>query len=374
MLNNFFDTVFLDNTYRQYAWLLGVLLFVFLFKKYISKLISLLLFRLVKKTRAGKMTEEFLELSLKPVQYLIILNTLYFGFCSLSFPERWKLEFGGIELHNFVFGIYKFLLIVAVAFLFARLAEFITRVFKNKTSLTDDPWDDQLVVFLREVLKVLIWLIAVFCILSIVFRVNLASLLAGAGIAGLALAFAAQESLQNIFGSIAIFSEKPFVVGDLIEVDGITGTVVKVGFRSTRIRAVDTSYMTVPNKNIVNNKLSNLKRRTSRRIQFNLSLSYDTGKEQLEKIITAIKKYGNEHPKKNDEVNVGLYNFGTYAIDIIVEFHLVYEEWEAYIETRNDVLFSILDIVKLNNAQIAYPTQLLKIDKEISLFGGEKIQ
>ncbi|MBC8046945.1 MAG: mechanosensitive ion channel [Fimbriimonadaceae bacterium] len=374
MLLYFFDRVFLDNTYRQYAWLFGILLFVIIFKRYISKLISLLLFRLAGKTYAGKMTEEFLSLILKPLQYLIILNTIYFGFSSLAFPEIWKVEFGGIQLQNFIIGIYTFFLILCVAFLFSRLAEFITRVLKSKAALTEDPWDDQLVAFFRDVLKVFIWFIAIFSILSIVFHVNLASLLAGAGIAGIALAFAAQESLQNIFGSIAIFSEKPFVVGDLVEVDGVTGKVVKVGFRSTRIRSVDTSYMTIPNKNIVNNKLSNLKRRTSRRIQFNLGLNYDTTKEQLEKIISEIKKYANEHPKKNDEVNVGLYNFGTYAIEIMVEIHLEYEAWDKYIETRNEVLFSILGIVKNNKAVIAYPTQILKIENEKFLFGGEKIQ
>lgn len=374
MLLNFFDTIFLDNTYRQYAWLMGVLLFVIIFKTYISKLISLLLFRLAAKTHAGKMTEEFLSLILKPLQILIILNTLYFGLSTLQFPEAWKTELGGIQLQSFIFGTYKLLLIISVAFLFSRLAEFITRVLKTKAAQTEDPWDDQLVAFLRDVLKVFIWCIAVFCILSIVFHVNLASLLAGAGIAGIALAFAAQESLQNIFGSIAIFSEKPFVVGDLVEVDGVTGKVVKVGFRSTRIRSMDTSYMTIPNKNIVNNKLSNLKRRTSRRIQFNLGLSYDTSKEQLEQIIAELKKYTQEHPKRNDEANIGLYNFGSYAIEIMFEVHLQYEEWEAYIQTRNDLMFHVLEIVKHHNAQIAYPTQILKIDKDISLFGGEKMQ
>lgn len=310
------------------------------------------------------MTEEFLSLILKPLQLLIILNTLYFGLSTLQFPEVWKTELGGIQLQGLIFGTYKFLLIISIAFLFSRLAEFITRVLKTKAAQTEDPWDDQLVAFLRDVLKVFIWCIAVFCILSIVFHVNLASLLAGAGIAGIALAFAAQESLQNIFGSIAIFSEKPFVVGDLVEVDGVTGKVVKVGFRSTRIRSMDTSYMTIPNKNIVNNKLSNLKRRTSRRIQFNLGLSYDTSKEQLQNIIEEIKNYANNHPKKNDEINVGLFNFGTYAIEIMVEMHFLYEEWDKYIQTRNEVLFAILDIVKNNKASIAYPTQILKIDGE----------
>lgn len=363
MLLNFFDTIFLGNTFRQYAWLLGVLIFVIIFKRYISKIISLLLFKLVQKSRAGKMTEQFLSLILKPLQYLIILNTIYFGFSELKYPEELNGEFGGIYFHSFLYSCYKFLLILSVAWLLSRLSEFITIVLKQKAEETEDPWDDQLIVFLRDVLKLIIWFIAVFSILAIVFHVNIASLIAGAGIAGIALAFAAQESLQNIFGSIAIFSEKPFVVGDLIDVDGVSGTVVKVGFRSTRIRTLDTAYMTIPNKNIVNNKLSNLKRRTSRRIQFNLPLSYQTSKEQIEKITSEIKVYGENHPKKNDEVNVGLANFSTFAIEIFVELHMQYELWDEFVKTRNEILFKVMEIVKNNHAEFANQSQVIQLQK-----------
>jgi MscS family membrane protein len=364
MLLDFLNTIFLDNTLRKYAWLLGTIIFVILFKKYISRVISLLLFRLVQRTQAGKMTEDFLALTLKPIEYLIILNTIYFGFSTLKYPEKWKIEFGGIALQYFILGFYKLLLILAFAFLFSRVAEFITRVLKHRAAQTDDPWDDQLVIFLRDVFKVIIWCIACFCALSIVFHVNLASLLAGAGIAGLALAFAAQESLQNIFGSIAIFSEKPFVIGDLISVDGITGKVIKVGFRSTRIRTLDTGYMTIPNKIIVNNKLENLTRRASRRIQFILGIAYSTTKQQMESLIADLKAYGENHPKRNDETSVAFYNFGAYALEIWIEMHLNYEEWETYLQTRNEALFALYGIIEKNQVKIAYPTQVVKIESD----------
>ncbi|MFZ1591378.1 MAG: hypothetical protein WAT27_04800, partial [Chitinophagales bacterium] len=126
------------------------------------------------------------------------------------------------------------------------------------------------------------------------------------------------------------------------------------------IRTIDTSYMTIPNKNIVNNKLSNLTRRTSRRVMLNLGLSYNTTSEQLSTIVKQIKLYGENHPKRNDEINVAVNNFGTYAIEVMVEMHFQYEEWELYVNTRNEVLLSINDIIKNNNAEFAVQTGVVK--------------
>lgn len=115
--------------------------------------------------------------------------------------------------------------------------------------------------------------------------------------------------MQNLFGSIAIFTEKPFVVGDFVEVDGMQGTVEKVGFRSTRVRTMDKIFVTVPNKNIVNNKMSNLALRGSRRIQITIGLTHSTSNKTIHEIINALSRHAESHPKRNDRYIVTLYNF-----------------------------------------------------------------
>lgn len=359
-MQQFFNTEFLHNTMRQWCWLAGVIVFVIIFKRYISKFISLLLFKIVERTFAGDLVEEFLRLILKPLQYFIVLQTIYFGFKTLNYPFVETDEVVKQYIINFLYGTYRFLLILNAAWIISRIGDFFVLVLKHRAEKTEDPWDDQIVVFLKEIIRVLVWTIAFLSILGVVFGVNIYSIVAGAGIAGIAIAFAAQETLQNVFGSIAIFTEKPFIIGDLIETEGITGKVIKVGFRSTRIRTMDTSYMTIPNKNIVNNKLSNLTRRTSRRIQLNLGLSYNTTSDQLQLIIDQIKQYGNTHPKRNDEINVAVNNFGTYAIEVLVEIYLQYEDWENYLISRNEILLKINDIIKTNNAEFAVQTGVIK--------------
>jgi len=360
IMQEFFNSEFLHNTVRQWCWLAGVILFVILFKKYISKMISLLLFKIVEKTEAGDLVEEFLRLILKPLQYFIVLQTIYFGVKTLHYPFVENDEVIKGYVITFLYGAYRLLLIFNAAWIVSRIGDFFVLVLKHRAAKTEDPWDDQLVVFLKDLIRMLVWTIAFLSVLGVVFGVNIYSIVAGAGIAGIAIAFAAQETLQNVFGSISIFTEKPFVIGDLIETEGITGKVVKVGFRSTRIRTIDTAYMTIPNKNIVNNKLSNLTRRTSRRIILNLGLSYNTTSQQLQKIVNEIKTYGENHPQKNEEINVAVNNFGTYAIEVLVEMHFNYMEWEKYVVLRNDVLLKINDIVKNNEAEFAVQSGVVK--------------
>lgn len=352
-MEEFLDQEVLYNTWRQWFWLAGVLIFVILFKRYISRLISMLLFRIVQRTDAGEMPQEFLRLILKPLQYFLVLQTIYIGVYTLDYPWPDQNEEGQALVFRILLGTYRLLIILNIAWIVSRIGDFFVMVLKHRAEKTEDPWDDQLIVFAKDIIRVLVWTLAILSILGIVFGVNIYSIIAGAGIAGIAIAFAAQESLQNIFGSISIFTEKPFVIGDLVEFEGISGTVVKVGFRSTRIRTADTAYMTIPNKTIMNAKLSNLTRRTSRRIFFNLALSYESHTTQLEAIRAELTQFGEQHPLRNGDVNIGVMHYGAYAIEMLVEMHFEYVPWAEYVDLRNQIMLQVMRIVHAHGASFA---------------------
>jgi MscS family membrane protein len=278
-------------------------------------------------------------------------------------PGYWQNEFAGISVREVLLGFYRFLFILLTAWLVSRIVDFIIIVLRQRALKTEDPADDQIVDFLKDVSKALVWIITFFCVLAIVFHVNITSVVAGAGIAGIAIAFAAQETLQNIFGSISIFTEKPFIVGDLVEVNGITGTIEKVGFRSTRVRTADKSYLTIPNKNIVNNTISNLKLRTSRRLQFIMNLTYDTPEDRLQKVLADIKSWGDTHPRNNDRNVVTVYNLGASAIEVWVELYFEYVGWEEWMQLRSESILRIMQIVKNNQVKFAYPTQTIHLQR-----------
>lgn len=366
-MQEFLQREFMDNTMRQYMWVAGVLLFILLFNGFISKLISRLLFRLVKRSNFKDRGELFLKQLLKPVQYLIVLQAIFIGLNTLNQPVFYEEAFLGTTYEKFIYGLYRILAILSVAWLFSRIADFFTEILKIKAEETPHASDDQIAAFLKDILRVIVWSGAILTILAVVFHINITSLLAGAGIAGIALAFAAQETLQNLFGSISIFTERPFVVGDLVEVDGIQGTVEKVGFRSTRVRTMDKVYVTVPNKNIVNNKMNNLTLRTSRRVQFIIGLTYQTPEPILKEIIFALREHAEVHPKRNDRYIITLHNFSAYSIDIWYDIMLNYDGWEEHMETRSHLLFDIMRIVKQNGGEFAYPTQTIHLGGESSV-------
>lgn len=354
----------MNNTLRQYVWVAGVILFVLIFNKYISKLISKLLFRLVRRSAFKEHGELFLVRILKPVQYLIALQALFIGISTLNEPEFFDSPFLDITYQRFFYGLYRFLAIINIGWLVSRFTDFFTDILKQKAEKTDDTTDDQLAAFLRDVFRVIVWTMVILTALSVVFHINVTSLVAGAGIAGLAVAFAAQETLQNLFGSIAVFTEKPFVIGDFVEVDGIQGTVEKVGFRSTRVRTADRVYVTVPNKNIVNNKMNNLTLRSSRRVQFAIGLTYDTKEEVFKKIIADLRNHAEAYPKRNDRYVIVLNNFSASSIDIWYDIMLENEDWELHMETRNNLIFDIMRIVRENGGNFAYPTQTVHLINE----------
>jgi MscS family membrane protein len=133
-------------------------------------------------------------------------------------------------------------------------------------------------------------IIGVLLILDVAFRVDVSSILTSLGLAGAALALAAKESIENLIASFVIFFDKPFKAGDFLKVNAISGTVEKIGLRSTRIRTEQKTYVTVPNKQMVDSVVDNLTLRTQRKGELRLELSLSTAAGQLDELIGAIRK------------------------------------------------------------------------------------
>ena len=197
-----------------------------------------------------------------------------------------------------------------------------------------------------------------------VFKVDVGALIAGLGIGGLALALAAKVSLENLLASFVIFFDKPFIIGDLVSVNGVTGVVEKIGFRSTRIRTLEKSYLTMPNRLMIDNVLDNLSQRTFRRVSFNIGVLYGTTEEQLKNIVTAIQKYIDEHPHTNQDGEIHFMEFGASSLDIMVLYYIDTMDWSVFLKIKEEVNFEIMRIVEHHGADFAFPTQTIHLEKE----------
>ena len=185
----------------------------------------------------------------------------------------------------------------------------------------------------------------------------------GLGIGGVAFALASKESLENLLGSFTIFFDKPFTVGDIVTLGGVTGIVEKVGFRSTRIRTFDKSIVTVPNKNIISSELDNLGARPVRRVKFNIGLTYDTSVENIKNIVNDIQVLIDEHPMTNEDGRVRFLNFGASSLDIMVLYYVNSPDWEVLIDAQQKINFDIINIVNNYKCEFAFPSTSVYIEK-----------
>jgi MscS family membrane protein len=348
---------FLGNTIADYSWLLGAMLFAFIFQKYISRYLSNVLYRSVRKYVEEISREELFHLIYKPLRLTIHLLVLYVASTHIEFPEEWNLQpadkFG---LRMFLGRLYLFILIVSITWIFLRLVDFAGLVMMKKAEKTESKQDDQIVLFLREILKILVIGFSFFVVLGVVFKLDIGAIVAGLGVGGLALALAAKESLENLLASFTIFADKPFVVGDLVQVGSIIGTVEKVGFRSTRIRTLEKSYLTLPNKKMVDAELDNLSLRTFRRSRFNISIVYSTSQEQILNIIKDIQDFIDNHPRTNQEGKVRFVGFEESGLEIMIEYFVDTMDWLVYLDVKQEINLKIIEFVKKHGSDFAYPT------------------
>ncbi|MBC5994246.1 mechanosensitive ion channel family protein [Pontibacter cellulosilyticus] len=357
---------FLGNTVSEYLLALGILLFGFIFKTVLSKILSGLMYRFVKRfSKEDDFLPEFRRLLLHPLEVLLFLVFLYLAFQVLDYPlESSQLRKSDPFLKTFMFRTYQVFVIVALAWVFMRFVDFIGLIFRYRAERTTSKLDDQLVPFFKDFTKVMIVIFAFLVMLGAVFEVNVAGLVAGLGVGGLALAFAAKESLENLLASFTIFLDHPFVVGDLVEVGGITGTIEKIGFRSTRIRTLDKTFVTVPNKFMIDKPLNNLTLRTFRRVNFDITLTYDTKSEQLRAITTDLQEFIDKHPNTNQDGVVRFQTLADSSKNILVLYFVESMDWTEYVNIKEEVAYKIIEIVEKHGAEFAYPTQTLYLQRQ----------
>lgn len=299
-MNSILDHVILDNTVRSYLVVAGIILLAILFKRYLSRYIAGLLFRMIHKIAKGVDKTSFINLVMAPLRtFLIILITIV-TFEKLHFPTSSFNVIGMTVEPNFT--IYKIslkqlietlsivVLILSFLWLLLRIIDFVALILEQKANLTPDQTDNQLIVFFKDFFKVLLVINGFLMILKFGFGFNIGSIITGLSIAGAAIALATRESLENLIASFIIFFDKPFTVGDLVKVQSVTGTVEKIGLRSTRIRTDQKTWVTVPNKQMVDSILDNLSLRTQRRAFVQLELSATSEPEKLQALIDALKE------------------------------------------------------------------------------------
>ena len=367
------QTEFLGNILQDYCWFLGAILLGLLFKKLFSRYLSRLLYKVIGKKDIEIGVEKFNELLTKPIGLFIMLSIIYLGASHIQYPPSWNLgnveEFG---LKMMVSKVYALIYVISIFWILLKVIDYVGLILFARAEKTENKMDDQLIPFIIEIAKILTYIFALFIIMGNVFNVNITALATGLGIGGIALAMASKESLENLLGSFTIFFDRPFTVGDMVTVGSVTGRVEKVGFRSTRIRTLDRSLVTVPNKKMIDAELDNLGMRPIRRVKFSVGLTYHTSIEQIKKIVADMQTMIDNHPRttnaegkksKDKEGKVRFDEFGDSSLNIFVLYYVDSPKWADLIDVRQDVNYKIMEIVKKHNSDFAFPSTTVYLEQ-----------
>ena len=254
---------------------------------------------------------------------------------------------------------------IVTAWLFMRVVDIILGYWSNKL-IRDDR--EHAIVVLRPVataIKIVIVIIASLVWLdNIGYRVS--TLLAGLGIGGLAVALAAQKSIENLIGAATLYAAAPVRVGDYCRFGDKRGTVEEIGLRSTRLRTVERTVISVPNADFASLQLENFADREKMRFSPKLHLRYTTKPEQLRQIMTEIVKLLNEHPQLDEKPNVARFvGFGTYSLDIKIMAFVMTTNYQEFLEITEQLNLRILEIVEAAGAELATPAQGLFEEKKV---------
>lgn len=257
--------------------------------------------------------------------------------------------------------VITFLITAGIVWAAYRAVDLGAALFEARAGRTVSKFDDLLIPLVRKALKVFI---AAFGLVFVAenLDVDITGLLAGIGIGGLALALAAQDAVKNLFGSILIVLDRPFEVGDLIKTQDVEGTVEELGFRSTRVRTLYNSLITLPNANLISAAVDNFGKRTMRRWKLMLSVTYDTPPEKIEAFCEGIRELIRRHPRTRKEgFEVHFNEFAAASLDILVYLFFDTREWSVELASKHRLGIDILRLAERLGVEFAFPTQTIHL-------------
>jgi MscS family membrane protein len=310
---------------------------------------------LASMTVALKDTEEtmrfglVLHAALWPIRILLVAIGIYAVEGLLPLPPTAE-RFAGTAVS--VLGA------VAVVFFAYRLLDVLEYELTKFAKREDTKLDLNFVKLIRIITRVLVVVLGAIYILQAITGKPLNALLAGLGIGGLAVALAAQDTLKNFFGSIMIMLDKPFVVGDRVTVDGVDGPVEDIGFRSTRIRTFPGHLVAVPNEKMARINIENIGRRPSIRRLTNITITYDTPPEKVDRALTIIREILNNHEGMDPEFPPRVYfnEFNDASLNIMMIYWYFPPNYWDFLAFNERVNLQIMKAFEAEGIEFAFPT------------------
>jgi MscS family membrane protein len=347
-----------------YQWL--SLAFVAIFSWLLSLLVASSVIRLLGSlfTRRGRaLDERIVRMVRGPVRLAltVLVVSVYRRFLALD-----------LSVQDFISLLERLLLLVSSLWLVFRLTDITTLGLRTRVEQRGNLGLLPALVPLQRFSKILIVLFGVLAFLGML-GVNVTAALAGVGVGGVAIAFAAQKSLENLFGGVALFADQPVRVGDFCRYSGQVGTIEEIGLRSTRVRTLDRTVITIPNGEFSNLALENFAKRDRMRLWTMIGVRYETTPEQLRFLLARLREILLAHPRvTEDPARVRFVGLGAYSLDLEVFAYVDTGDWNEFLGIREDIYLRFMDAVKQAGTGFAFPSSTTYLGRDEGLDEEEK--
>ena len=330
---------------------IGIIVFFRIF----SGTFSYMIIRIFKiKSKKAKEIKE--SAFFKPLKVFFIILGIYLAIIFLREPLQIN-----AQVMNFVTKAFKIISVIEFAVGLANSFTLRTIIGKKLKKSLSQKMDDTIVDFVLKVTRIFIYVVAIFSVLSIL-EINLTGLIAGLGLGGLIVTLAAQDTAKNLFGGIVIFIDKPFVVGDWIEMDNYEGTIEDITFRTTRIRTFENALVNIPNAIIADASVTNWSKMEKRRYKTNLCVELGTPLEKLDLIKTRIEKMLQERESVyDDSIIVRFDQISDNGINILIYTYTNSVDYASYLKEVEDINVKIMKILREENIELAYDTKTVYV-------------
>ncbi len=347
-MQDLLSQTYYGNTVNQWTMALTIMVGTFVVGKVVYWIFGNVVRRLTRRT-ATELDDALVDILDKPVVVLITAVGLWVAIRTLTLPEA---------MLGPAWNIVQIVMMLSVAAMAARIYDTLIRMaLEPLVQDTDSDLDDQLLPIVRKGGRAIIWSLGIIVALNNA-GYDVAALIAGLGIGGLALAMAAQDTVKNVFGGFTIFTDRPFGTNDWIKAGGFEGTVREIGLRSTRIQTFAGREVTIPNSTIANSPVENVSREPSRRVKLDLGLTYDTRPEAMQRAMDILREIAAEHADLQAREPVIAFNaFGDFAMNILFQYYIL--AGADVTETQTRMNLAILERFNAEGLEFAFPTQTI---------------
>jgi MscS family membrane protein len=349
-----FSYTFLDIEVWVYLAAFGAIFISFVLKKIIGAVLN----RFVQASEKTKFRfdDVFFIALVRPAEWAVMVLGLFVALSILPIPDA------PIDIRRFVTAAISGATVALVVWFAVRLIDGLADIWMTKASATESKLDDQLVPIVRRSTKVFLVIIGVVLVLQNL-GYSVGSLLAGLGIGGVAIAMASKDTVANLFGSLVIFLDKPFQIGDWIETGDIEGTVEEVGLRTTRVRTFANSLITVPNLLFTTQAINNWSRMKKRRIKMSIGVTYSSSPDKIDGLVNRLREIIEEDNNiRNDFYLVNFDNFGPSSLDIFIYCFTVTTNWAEFLQAKQELLLKMMEAVNALGLSFAFPTQSVHVE------------